>query len=66
MTAKDKNDLLVRIDERQKAMYDVQLKQLAEAQKTNGRVSRLEKWKNFLVGGGLVLITLIGWLIALK
>ncbi len=55
MTAKEKEELLLRMDERLGTVLQL-------ATKTNGRVTALEKWKNILVGGGLVVSVIIGWL----
>lgn len=66
MTTKQKDELLIRIEERQNAMYEIQVKSLAQQVLTNGRVTSLEKWKNYLVGAGLVIITLLGWLFQVK
>lgn len=63
MTVKERNELLIRIDERLEALTKIQDQTLSQAMKTNGRVSALEKWKNYMVGGGLVILTIIGWLV---
>lgn len=44
MTARQRDELLIRIDERQQQMLKVQTEMLAEAKKTNGRVTTLEEW----------------------
>lgn len=43
MTAKDRDELLIRIDERQRQMQATQIEILAEQKKTNGRVTKLEE-----------------------
>jgi hypothetical protein len=53
------------------ATIDQQLKGIIEkddliykqVQATNGRVKSLEIWRAYMIGGGIVLITIIGWLI---
>lgn len=34
--------------------------------RTNGRVTALEKWKAYVVGGTAVIVALIGWIVTLK
>jgi len=46
MTAKQRDELLIRIDERQQQMHKVQNDILAEAKKTNGRITNIEQWRN--------------------
>lgn len=63
MTIKERDALLIRLDERMNAM-------LEEVKKTNGRVTSLEGWKNRAVGAllaattiGTVLGALAGYMI---
>lgn len=35
---------------------------LSQVQKTNGRVTKLEQWRNYLIGAGFVILTIVGWL----
>jgi len=54
--------LLARIDERQQN-HDKVLKQILEqTQKTNGRVNKLEVWKNRILGGVTVVSILFGFI----
>ena len=59
MTAKEREELLIRIDERTTATYHL-------AMKTNGRVTALEKWRAYIVGGGTILIIIVGWIVQTK
>lgn len=43
MTSKERDELLIRIDERQRQMHSTQIEILAEQKKTNGRVTKLEE-----------------------
>ena len=58
----DQDDLLARIDERLKALQETQVQTLAQVKTTNGRVTSLEKWRSYLIGGGVVIVTILGWL----
>lgn len=58
----NQNDLLARIDERLKSLQETQNKTFAQVQTTNGRVTSLERWRAYLIGGGVVIVTIVGWL----
>lgn len=58
------NDLLARIDERLKSLQETQNKTFAQVQATNGRVTSLERWRSYLIGGGVVILTIVGWLVS--
>jgi hypothetical protein len=66
MTDQEQIQLLVRLEERMKSFSEKQDEMLLQVKKTNGRVSSLEKWRAYLVGGGIVIVTLVGWIIQTK
>lgn len=45
MTARQRDELIIRIDERLANMDGTQKAMLEEARKTNGRVTKLEEWR---------------------
>jgi Flp pilus assembly protein TadB len=66
MTDQEQTELLISIREKMKYFSDRQDEVLEQVKKTNGRVSSLEKWRAYLVGGGIVIVTLVGWIIQTK
>jgi hypothetical protein len=54
MNLKERNDLLIRMDERLTQMAKTQEQILIQTKETNGRVTKLENWKSRLVGGWIV------------
>lgn len=55
------NQLLARLDERQKAMDEKIDRILSHTEKTNGRVSKLELWQSYLKGAIVIIAALMGW-----
>jgi Flp pilus assembly protein TadB len=66
MSDQEQIQLLIRLEERMKSFSEKQDEMLIQVKKTNGRVSSLEKWRAYLVGGGIVIVTLVGWIIQTK
>lgn len=62
MTPKERNELLIRMDERLMQMARTQEDILRETKTTNGRVTALEKWKS-KISGGMIAISIISTLI---
>jgi hypothetical protein len=65
--------ILYRLDQQDKASSDFRAearvtsdKLLDVCNKTNGRVSSLERWRYLISGGLAVVIVIMGWLVALK
>ena len=59
---KDQDVTLALIWQKLEAMEANQLETLSRQKETNGRVRSLETWKAYFIGGGLVIITIIGWM----
>ena len=62
MTQRDREDLMIKMMEQLKNISENQTKTLEQVRITNGRVSSLERWRAYFVGGGIVVVTVIGWL----
>lgn len=60
----NRDETVVRLDERTKAILEGVNRIEIQVEKTNGRVRSLEKWRNTVVGGMGVLILLGGWYVA--
>lgn len=58
----DQNEFLARIDERLESLKETQVQILTQVKTTNGRVTSLERWRAYLIGGGVVIVTILGWL----
>lgn len=59
---KDQDITLALIWEKLEVMEKNQIETLNRQKETNGRVKSLEIWKAYMIGGGLVIVTLIGWI----
>jgi hypothetical protein len=64
MTAREREDLLLQMHEQLKHISERSVKTLNQVEKTNGRVSKLERWRDYLVGGGIVVVTVISWIVS--
>jgi hypothetical protein len=64
MTQREREDLFIQMMEQLKHISDNQTKTLEQVRLTNGRVSSLEKWRAYFIGGGIVIVTIIGWLVS--
>ena len=53
-------ELLARIDERQKSMDEKVDKLLTQVTLTNGRVTSLEKWQSYIKGSIIIVAFIIG------
>jgi hypothetical protein len=53
---------LTTINEKLNYVIKAEDKILEQAEKTNGRVRSLEIWRAYLIGGLVVLTTLVGWI----
>lgn len=60
MTKQEEHELLIRLDERTEAMLG-SLKALCESQALqNGRIDKLESWRDKIIGGSVVYGLLVG------